>query len=226
MSYQGADGLYTVFPTAGSGRSGSRGSSAGKPCKYGPRGSDGYCPPKPKAAKRPSSARRGRARAAMKPPKTLTYPRITTKNPLRAPTTTETVVGAVGGRGLLRKLAPVARQLGKSAFPRTAAGVAGAIGEVGAIPLAAAGLASYYLARFGLSKLALKKATMRENAARAADAYRALRVRLEQDQGRPLTLTQLKRTATLFKNELLKLGLSSSDLSRVMGRSAYDPTPT
>jgi len=62
MGYGGVDGLHTVFPSAGASGSG-KATSAGRPrrakppCKYGPRGPDGYCPKKPARA-------RGRAGAA------------------------------------------------------------------------------------------------------------------------------------------------------------------
>lgn len=159
---------------------------------------------KPAKASKP---KKPKARKALKVPRTLSYPKVTEKNPLRAPTATELVLGAAGGRRVL-----------KAAGARLAAsgGEAVTLGSGLLTQAAIAGVAAYVLASMGLSKLAMKKATKRENAARAADAYRYLRTKLAADQGRPLTKTQLKQTATIFKNELLKLGLSSSDLSGIM----------
>lgn len=160
----------------------------------------------PKAPK-PSKAKRPKAKKALKVPRTLSYPRVTEKNPLRAPTATELVLGAAGGRRVVKAVgARLAAQGGE---------VVG-LGSGLLTQAAIAGVAAYVLASMGLTKLAMKKATKRENAARAADAYRYLRTKLASDQGRPLTKTQLKQTATIFKNELLKLGLSSSDLSGIM----------
>lgn len=163
-----------------------------------------FAEPKAPKARQP---KRPKQRKALKVPRTLSYPKVTEKNPLRAPTPTELVLGAAGGRRIVRA---AAARLGAQG------GAAVTLGSGLLTQAAIAGAAAYALTSVGLTKLAMKKATKRENAARAADAYRYLRNKLAADQGRPLTKTQLKQTATIFKNELLKLGLSSSDLSGIM----------
>lgn len=159
----------------------------------------------PKAPKAPK-AKKPRAKKALKVPKTLSYPRITQKNPLRAPTAGETAIGALGARRVAGRIVTAAKAARGVTIAET--GAAAAVGYA-----AMAGALAYALTSYGLSRAAVKKQTRAENAARAADAYRLMRLKLAEDQGRPLTKTQLKQTATLFKNELLKLGLSTSDLS-------------
>lgn len=214
MAYQGLTGAPTVFPKAPRLSAGEKKSLRGSSSPSGGRASAG------------SSRRKGKA---LKIPRTLTYPKVTAKNPLRAPSKTEIAIGALGAGRIIRGAKAAASSLrGMTVIPE-AAGEA-SLGLVRAVPLAgiAAALA-YELTKFGLNAYAMKKATARENAANAADAYRAARVKIAGDQGRPLTATQQKQLARLFKNRLIELGLSSRDLSKIMGRSAYDesaPPPT
>jgi len=166
-----------------------------------------------KAAK-PPKVKRAKKRRALKVPKSISYAAITSKNPLRQPTAVEAVLGAGGAQRIGRAVAAqVARTAGAGAAGITGAGAAAAL---------AAGAVAYGLTKYGLTAYAMKKATRRENAARLADAYRFARVKMADDQGYPLNKTQLKQLSVAFKNGLLKLGLSSSDLSQLGGRSAYE----
>lgn len=59
---------FTQQAPARRARAGSRAPRPKPACKYGPRGADGYCPPKPKSARRPGrSTRSGRIAAALVP---------------------------------------------------------------------------------------------------------------------------------------------------------------
>jgi len=164
--------------------------------------------PKAPTAKKPRAAKK---RRALKVPKTISYATITAKNPLRAPTAVEAVLGAGGAQRIGRSVAAQVARTGGVAI--TGAGAAAAL---------AAGAIAYALTSHGLTAFAMKKATRRENAARLADAYRFARQKMADDQGYPLNKTQLKQFANAFKTALLKLGLSSSDLSQLGGRSAYE----
>lgn len=220
MPYGDTSGLKTVFPSVpfpGGEKSAARGK---KPCAYGPRDADGYCPKKPASAKKKSA----RARRPLKVGRSLPgYVKITRKNPLRAPTTTETIGGALIGRKALPAL-----KKGAQAFLQTGAGkLTGAqllkagLGKTGGI-LGSAGLLAYFLASYGLKLIDRKKLDLQEQAFRAAQAYRAYREKLAGDQGKPLTKTQLKQTADIYRSELLKLGLSTNDLKKIMGATIYD----
>lgn len=202
MGYQGQDGLYTVFPTRG-GSSSSSSSRGGRTAR----------------TTRPKAAKKAKARRPLKVGRTLPgYVKITSKNPLRAPTATETVLGALGARRIL----PAAARAARAA---TAAGGA-TLAETGLIPaagiLGTAGTLAYLLVSYGLGARDRKKLDLQEQAFRASQAYRAYREKLAGDQGRPLTKAQLKQTAQLYKSELLKLGLSSNDLKKIMGATIYD----
>jgi hypothetical protein len=215
VPYQQVSGGYTVFPTRGRPDNGAGRSS--RPCTFGPRGEDGLCPKKPR-----SSGSGRRSRKPLKVPRSLSYAKSTSKNPLRTPSAVEALAGGLTARQVLRKATAAGRAAAAASKGLSASALLKAApGRVGGL-VGAAGLAAYMLTRFGLSKYAAIKATKRENAARAADAYRALRLKMAEDQGRPLTKSQQKQLSTIFKNELLKLGLSSRDLSGIMGRSAYD----
>lgn len=200
MPYQGIVGVRTVFPMAD-----------GSPAK--PRRARAEAPRQPRA-------RRPRKRRPLKVPKTISYPRLTSKNPIRAPSATEAALGALGARRALAAAKGFAKGVveagGKT--PLTAGRKLLVPRAVAARALGVAGIAgavAYGLTRAGLAQIAKKRATLAENAHRLADAYRFARVKMAEDQGRPLTKTQLKQFSVAFKNELLKLGLSTSDLSKL-----------
>lgn len=224
MPYGDVGGAATIFPSSGKRMlSASERPKKGKPpCKFGPRDDDGYCPKKP-VSSRSSSGKKPKAKRPLKVGRTLPgYVKITAKNPLRAPTTTETIGGALAGRAFLpaikRAAGPIlkaAQGIGARAALKEAAGATTGI-------LGTAGLLAYELAKFGLGIRDRKKLDLQEQAFRASQAYRAYREKLAGDQGRPLTQTQLKQTASIFQSELLKLGLSTNDLKKIMGATIYD----
>jgi len=150
----------------------------------------------------------GKGKKLSKIPENISYAQLTKANPLRAPTLVETALGAGGARRIGVALQRSLRGASKAPPTLTAALLAGAL--------------AYGVTRAGLSKWAMGKATRRENAARLADAYKFARQKIAEDQGQELTPSQREQLARAFQKGLMKMGLSSRDMSPIMKRSAYD----
>lgn len=182
-------------------------------------------PKEPKAKKSRSGSGR-KPKAPVRITSLGKYPKITSKNPLRAPTATETILGAAVGPKVLQRVSA-------EVLKRGAVTLAGADAGAAFAPAVLAAAVSYYLTKKLFEFHAITKATLRENAFRAAEAYKALRRAWEEKYGRVpkggttprLTDAQYRKLAKVFQDELLSYGLSTNDLTRIQGRSAYDPTP-
>jgi hypothetical protein len=154
-------------------------------------------------------------------PKTLQYPRLTAKNPLRL-SREEKLLGAAAGLANQRALksagTKAVQQAAKVIISRGA--VAGfskaAIARAAATqilgPAAIAGAAAYWITTALLNRKARTREERAINASRAATAYRNLRADIAAKQRRPLSAAQLRQAATAFQVELSKLGLSTADL--------------
>lgn len=84
------------------------------------------------------------------------------------------------------------------------AGAAGFAGTLGAVALA--GIASYAITTKILNVAAARRASRSEQAALAADAYRAARVEAEAKAGRPLSAAEQRVLAAEFKAALAAIG--------------------
>ena len=170
------------------------------------------------------ASRKPRKRKALKVGKTLPgYVKITSKNPLRAPTATEVLGGSIVGRGAAARIAAAVRPAlaaargisARAALTEAAGATLGAAAGAGAL--------AYLLTSYGLGARDRRKLDLQEQAFRASQAYRAYREKLAADQGRPLTAAQLKQTRNVYRAELQKLGLSTNDLKKIMGATIFDP---
>lgn len=170
-------------------------------CKYGPRGADGYCPPKPKAARAISA----RAAKPYKLPRSLSRSAGAVGRTTAAAVVGATARAAIKGAPLIKQLlkTPVTKIVG-AVGARAAAGTAGAV--------LGAGLLSYYVTSKIIEARKRKRMKRAEEAGIAADGYREARRALEQQQGRPLNAEQQRILAYNFKQQLEALGLSTSDL--------------
>lgn len=199
------------------------------PCKYGPRGTDGYCPKKPPAsAVRTASASSGASSTKSKAPckwgprKADGY--CPTKSEAGLTKKLEKLPEKIAQKGIEQGVKNV---LAKKAVQEFGEGVAyvakgGSIGTAvkagGALAAGAvsttvaaallAGVASYYGTTYILDRLAEKKLknTPEYRAYEAALAYRAARVDAARQLGRELTDAELKYFADQFKAQLKKIG--------------------
>lgn len=180
-----------------------------------------------KAGRAPAArkARKPRARKALKiTAGALRY--VKKKDPAGLPrfTTSEKVVGALaaGSKGSRVAAARLLRGVGGLVEAGAAGSKLAQAGVLGGIAIA--GILAYFITSYVLERPDRARATLQENAARAADAYRAARVKIESDQGRPLTATQKKQLGTFFKAKLNELGLDSQELSRLTGKGYVPKT--
>lgn len=218
---------YTVFPTTGSGRSGSKGNSGGsgkaapygrtasgsirsKPCAFGPSPTRGNCPKK-------ASTARGRGKAAGEQ-----ILQAVTGKPVRRNSAAGKIAGAVGaavGAGGGRVLrTSVAKKIGGGAAS-TVLGALGSKAKVAGVTLA--GLASYYITSRILENRAIDREDRASAAHAAATAYRDARLELERQKKAPLTAREQVQLAETFKAQLRALGLETTNLKPISGRSAY-----
>lgn len=148
------------------------------------------------------------------------------KDPTGLPklTTSEKVVGALaaGSKGSRVAVARGIRGVGQLAAEAAAGSRLAAAGVLGAVAIA--GILAYYITSYVVERPDRARATLQENAARAADAYRAARIKIESDQGRPLTATQKKQLGNFFKAKLNELGLDSQELSKLTGKGYVPKT--
>jgi hypothetical protein len=144
-------------------------------------------------------------------PSTLPYPKIDPrKNPYQT-SKEEKIVGlggAYAARAKLAKAAAIAKELGSRSVRSIPKG-----GVVGLAALAAA--AAWTMTRAVINRQASTKQELQENAYELSQAYRRMRLRLAEEQRRPLTPAQQRAAAAVFQRELLKLGLSSHALEKL-----------
>lgn len=166
-------------------------------------------------------ARKGRARRPKRIGRgDLKYVPVTAKHPLKL-SRDEKIGGAVAGVAARKQLqtaaARAARLLGKVPIGTLKTGLqVGARGAAAVLGTAAiVGIGSYYLTSYLLGRKDRERVTLQVNAARAADAYRASRLKIVEDQGRPLTKSQQKSLGRFFQDQLYALGLSKADLSKL-----------
>lgn len=230
MSYDGVSGLYTVFPTAGarpsSGPSARASSpSGGRACKYGPRLSNGRCPPKPASEKPPCKygPRLANGRCPLKPRTEkaqaagLVRGVVSSVTGARRGSAGDRIAGAVGG-----SLGVAALRRVKSATLQKAGGagaqeVLSRVGPRAALALrfggvAAAGLLAYYITKRIIENRAIARETRAEQAFRISQAYREARVEAERLNKGPLTPRQQADFRDIFKAQLAALGLETDNL--------------
>lgn len=144
-------------------------------------------------------------------PKSITYPRISERNPIKV-SREEKIGGAAVAYGARAKIGAAAKKaaaaLGSMNVKTLPKG-----GVIGAAALA--GLAAYAVTTALIKRGARTKEELRENAFQLSQAYRRLRQEIEYKQGRKMTPAQQRAAAAAFQKELLKLGLSSHDLSKL-----------
>jgi hypothetical protein len=184
-----------------------------KPCKYGPRGSDGLCPKKPRAYPTTGSTspflpdEPAPKKAAAKRKESSVSAYVRRKAERKAERQVEAVIrkkaAPVLGKVLERgaKAGAYLRQpLGK-----VAAGGATAIGGAAAL-VTIAGLASYFGTTYILKKIKGRRDRLQAMRDAAADAYRASRLAAIEQLGRPLTATEHKALAAKFKAAMATIG--------------------
>jgi len=130
--------------------------------------------------------------------------------------TSEKIVGAAAAL----KSGPLRARIARAASAIAADAAAGSVGATaaGLGGIALAGTLAYFITKYVLERPDRARASLQENAARAADAYRAARLKIAADQGRALSPGQQKQLARFFQAELQKLGLTKDDLSALRGR--------
>lgn len=165
-----------------------RARSGGRPCKYGPRGADGYCPKKPSAGRRTTSSSSRTTSAGPKPPTAAERRRQEA-----AITEAATAAAQIGGQAYINRaaIARVARSP-LSALPR-----AGVIG--GAI---AVGLAAFLATTAGLKKIRNKRKKREQEQYLAARAYRLARLNAIEQFGRPLRAEEHDLLAAEWRDKL------------------------
>jgi len=217
VSYEGVSGLYTVFPTAKPPKA-SRSSGAGA-------GSGGRSSKRKKGrrAKATLSERAlagfGGIRSTARGSKLGVVDRLTRKAESRVTGIAGSLATAAGRRAA-KKLKSKARILlgpnlkkGAGALlrsPVSKVATASFAGTLSAVALA--GIASYSITTYILEARKRRKMDRAEQAAAAADAYRAARIAAAEKQGQPLTSKQQAQLAAIFKTKLSSLGLSTTNL--------------
>jgi len=228
MPYQGADGLYTVFPTAKSPTEAKRladtptGKAPAKkapkakkpkaPCAYGPRLASGYCPKKPKST---SQAVEREIRAVFKA--AGSGGGGSSRGVGAGAGAVGGALAAGGGRLAKRALAGAAGGKAIAAGGRAVATRVAGLGARAALgatagAVAAAGLASYAVTTAILNARKRKKAARSEQLGDAADAYRDARAAAKAQLGRELTGREQQAMGKAFKQTLKEYGLSSDNL--------------
>jgi hypothetical protein len=242
MPYDGTSGMKTVFPTVrlpgevdtpsprsraakkSPGRSKPR--KAKRSCKYGPRGSDGLCPKKPRA----SIADRALAKIGGIKATTRGKQSVVTRLQRKAEgrvgslfagaalaksqalkTGAQRTIARLAGPGVKGTVGAGLKAIARAPVSRiVSSGAAGFAGTLGAVALA--GIASYAITTKILNIRKKRRMDRAELAAAAADAYRAARLRAEEEKGAPLTRGEQLTLATEFKSQLEALGLSTTNL--------------
>lgn len=166
-----------------------------------PSGSPGGSP----KAKKPKAKRQATV------PKSIIYPKITPRNPIKISNAEKLGAAAVayGSRAKVSAAAKAAARALGSANLKTLpkGGVLGAAAIAGAV--------AYALTTAVIKRNARTTEELRANAFELSQAYRRLRADLEYKQGRKLTPAQQRAAGAAFQKGLLDLGLSARDLSKL-----------
>lgn len=234
MPYNGVEGGYTVFPTAGkppAARGGPKAAKARKspkpkkPCKYGAR-VNGRCPPKPRASVLGATAAKlGGIRTTTRGRQSIAT-RLTRKAEGRVSTIAATLAATKGrqavtaARGALTRIAgpgvkgtipAAAKAILKSPVSKVAsAGAAGFSATLSAVALA--GIASFAITTYIINARKKRRMDRAATAAAAADAYRAARLQAEAQKGAPLSTLEHQILAREFKQQLADIGLETTNL--------------
>lgn len=146
------------------------------------------------------------------------YIPVTEKHPLKL-SREEKLGGAALGFSQRAGIQALGKRVLAAAGSRTIGSLAAGAGRlaVGGLlgGVAMAGVLSYYITSYVLSRKDRQRATIQENAYRAAQAYRAARLKIADDQGRRLTPGQQTQLGRFFQEKLQELGLSKNDLSKL-----------
>jgi hypothetical protein len=217
VSYDGVDGLYTVFPTAKRGKApkaakAKRGRKPRKPRKprqpktpKAPRFEDVvYLPDAPKPTKAAKERRETRVEARARR-------RLETKVERAASTTLRKgavkVLQSPRTAAAAAKLAQAGRYLASPVGKLATAGASTAAGTLALV--AGAGVASFLATSAILKRIADRKERAQQAAFVAAQQMRRTRLEAEKQLGRPLTAVELKKLAAAFdlKTLMSKAGL-------------------
>lgn len=234
MTYGGLKDAPQFFPAATprreSSRSPAKPRSAPKrgrskpPCKYGPRGADGYCPKKPRSSRSSrSSSSSSEAGTYTVPKRQVPAERKPTKVERRVQQRLERAVETSAKRAATKALAKGASSKTGQSIASGAAALtgylkspvskvltAGSASAAGAIGLSiAAGLAAFGATTAILKAIKNAKERRQQAAYEAAQAYRTARLDAQQRIGRPLTVAENQELAAAFdlKNLMRKAGL-------------------
>lgn len=207
MSYDGASGLYTVFPkaksTGGAGRA-RKPKKAKPPCTFGPRLANGRCPTKPRGA---TADARARARGI--------YQAIVPSS--KRGGSGDLIAGAVGaklfGAGAQALRRRILTKVGTGAAARVATLGTGAMLTLSSGAILAAALGSYFITKRLIDNKAIARADRAEQAFLVAQSYRDAReAAVQLNGGTPLSARQQADLAREFKAQLAALGLSTTNL--------------
>jgi len=117
------------------------------------------------------------------------------------------------GKGI-GSLAKIGEKLASEQGQKFLSALKGAPIGAGAIGLAiAAGLAAYGLTTYAINKIKDRKEGRQQLAFQASQAYRYARTELAEKKGRALTRPEQLQLANDFKQELKKLGLTTTNIS-------------
>lgn len=175
-----------------------------KPCKYGPRDSDGYCPPRPSSGYSGGSGN-GSGRGggfSLDPSVALPLPRRRRSSSRRTGAAQRAVQNVV--RTGATRAAAAATKKGSALGKKL---VAPAVLTAGTVSIAlAAGLASYAATTAVLRRIRDRKERRAQSRFEAAQAYRIARAKAEERLGRPLKGFEHQELAAAFKARLKEIG--------------------
>ena len=193
-------GLYPSLPKAKAPKA----PKAKKPCKYGPRLSNGRCPTKPRKGTAVYGDATGDYRTSAQRKADAAKSRRVKASVERA---------AVG---VVRELAKPASRAALGEVAKLPVGDVLKAGKVGAALLstvALAGIAAYEITKYVITRRAATKEARAQQAYEIGLAYRMARKDAQKQQrGRALSADQQRALAAQFKAQLEELGLSTSNL--------------
>lgn len=175
-----------------------RAARAKPPCKYGPRDADGYCPKKPKTARKKKTAAQKKIDREISSA-TRRAENAIAKGAQEGLSKTATEIAAAGGIKAATK---------KALAKKIATGVGTATVSVGGAlaAAAAAGAASFLATTYILKKIRDAKERKEQAAFEAAQQFRKVHVDAAARLGRPLTAAEVKILSGEFKTRLKELG--------------------
>lgn len=187
-----------------------------KPCKYGPRDADGYCPKKP--SRNPFADD-----ASEEAPAPKARPKKLTKKQKDAERTLKKITDKGADKLVENTFAvlkdPVKAKAAATAIKTIAKMNVGDVAKAGAAGytllggVALAGIAAFAATHYIITRRAANKEAKQQQAYEAALAYRQARAdAMAKQGGKPLTAAQQTLLSSAFKKELAKLGLSSDNL--------------